>query len=216
MTMPVSAAACPQRLPRVLPQGFLHAGSQEHAGAQVKLLEMAHLVGGALRIVDGDEAGADQTLGRARAELREPLVVGAIAHAAQLGVGDQQRDDRSVHHGGVDAVPVHVGQPQRRGRRPQHAGLEHPALLQRHAAAAHRPRHALAPTPRVPASFAADPVGPLGRVDHLRRPLAPCRRHALLPEVLGQPLHVDVVIRRDDAIVHAVLTSAGEGCLLGG
>src|SRR5262249_17280072 len=49
------------------------------------------------------------------------------------------------------------------------------------------------------------PVRTLGRLDDLRRTLAPPRRHSRLPEILRQPLQIDVVVRRDDPILHRLV-----------
>src|SRR5262249_59476711 len=87
----------------------------------------------------------------------------------------------------------------------QDAGLEQAAPLDGGTPATLRAGRALAAAPRIPAIVAADPVGPVGRVHDLRGTLAPLRRHARLPEILRQPLEIDVVVGRDDPILHRVL-----------
>src|SRR5207245_2183259 len=95
-------------------------------------------------------------------------------------------------------------------RGPQDAGLEHAAPLERRAPAALRARGAPAATPGVPAIIAADPVRPLGSLDDLRRARAPGRGDPLLPEILRQPLEVDVIVGGDDPVVHRGLPSAAQ------
>src|SRR5439155_3524998 len=83
-------------------------------------------------------------------------LVRAIADLAELGIGDQQRHDRAVHHSRVDAVTIHVGQAERGGRRTEDAGPEHAAPLEGGTPAAPRAGCALAAAPRIPAIVAAD------------------------------------------------------------
>ena len=198
----------PERLPRLVPQRRLDARRQEHAGAQAEALQVADFLRRAPGVVDRDEAGADEARRGGRAELGEPVVVGAIADAAQPGVLDEQRHDRPVHHSRVHAVTVHVVEAQRGRRRPQHAGLQDAAALEREAPAAHGAGRARAAAPGIPAVAAADPVRALGRVHDLRGALAPRRGHARLPEILRQPLEVDVVVGGDDAVLHGALLAA--------
>src|SRR5262249_55728454 len=92
------------------------------------------------------------------------------------------------------------------GRRwAEDAGLEHAAALDRGAPAALSARGATATAPRIPAIVTTHPVRTLGRLDDLRRTLAPPRRHSRLPEILRQPLQIDVVVSGDDPILHRLV-----------
>src|SRR2546422_11424319 len=90
------------------------------------------------------------------------------------------------------------------------SGLEHAAPLERRAPAALRAGGAPAAAPGVPAIIAADPVRPLGSLDDLRRARAPGRGDPLLPEILRQPLEVDVIVGGDDPVGHRGLPSAAQ------
>jgi hypothetical protein len=195
----------PQRLPHVIPERNVDARGQEHARAQPEGAQLVDLLGRRLGVVDRNETGAHESLRRRRAELREPLVVGAIADAAQLRILDEEGHDGTVHDGGVHAVAIHVGQPQGGGGGPQHAGLEDAATLEGHAPATHGPGGAATTAPGIPAIRAAHPVRAVVGVDDARGLRAPRRGDAGLPQVLRQPLQIDVIVGGDDAVVHARL-----------
>src|SRR5215470_17660001 len=137
----------------------------------------------------GSSMGIKPTpLGRSGAELGEPIVVGAVAYATKFGILDQKRDDRAVHHRRVDAVPVHVRQAQRRRRRTEHTVLEHAATVDRGPAPAPSAGRAGTPTPQLPPVVRADPGRPVVCLHDFRGSVAPLASHALLPDILRQPL----------------------------
>ena len=195
----------PQHLPRLVPKRYRHLGREQHPSAEPGLLEVAHLLSGHRRVVDWDQAHTDQALGRGGAELREPVVVGAVAYTTNIGILDQERDDRAVHDRRVDAVPVHVRQAQRRRRRAEHTVLEHAATVDRGPASAPGAGRSGTPAPELPPVVPAHPGRAIARLHDLRGPVAPLRRHARVPDILRHPLQVDVIVGRDDPVVHGVL-----------
>ena len=165
--------------------------------------EAAELGGRPGGVLGREHRHPDQPLRVVAAELDEPVVVGAVHGEAQLGFVDLEGDGRAVHHRRLDAVVLHVGQPQLGIGRP-----EHPLLLE-------------------PGPLEGGLVRPL-LVDRLARPpSAPgcrrrtsrptCRRRARRPAARGRRsragsrvrhrvtrhvLQVDVIVDRDHLVVH--------------
>jgi hypothetical protein len=116
------------------------------------------------------------------------------------------RDDRTEHHLGLHTVAVHVGQPQRGNPGTAVALFADPAAVEGIDYRARRPRRSRRGTlaePWTPNLAFAQPHRASIALLHPGCTIAHRQHQALCPQVVGQHLQVNVVVARNDLVVHA-------------
>ena len=209
--MPVSWRALPQRFPERIPQRR-HVGPVGDVEAAHAALGVAHHLGHRLfHVVVGDVGQPDQPIGRAAAEIVQPVIVDAQHLEGGLGiVQPAARAQHAVQHLGLHAVAVLVLQAHR------HVGQAANALLAvvveagrghavgavddaRHVFAAGR-AHAVHQAEL--GALGAHPFGALRAFDHMRHAVLEGGGGIAGEQVGRQPDQVDMSIGGDDIVLH--------------
>src|SRR3989449_5647707 len=198
----------PERLPRRVVQLGVDVGDHQidlaHAAFRDDAFELGERGLGGLR----QHRKADEPIRRRLAEIEQPVVVDAVAGAAQDGIVGRDLEDRSEDHLGLDAVAVHVGETQLRDDRAARAlvvdGGTVEGVVERLDRTRRTGRGRLA-VPAAPDLAVTDPHRLSVPVLDVRRAVEQRSRQPRRPQILGQLAEVHVIVAGDEPVSHMIL-----------
>ena len=142
----------------------------------------------------------DQAIGRRRAEIRQPVVVDAVARLAQHRILGRDLEDRAKDDLRLDPIAVHVSQPQFGDRRPPGALIVYGRAIEGIVERLDRSRRTVRwrlPAPAAPDLAVADPHGLALAFLDMGRPIAQRGRQPCGPQIRRQLAQIHMVVARD-------------------